>query len=83
MIDSFGNEDERADSPRKRPAGKHPAAWADNYGAIDGKPLGICFMNHPTSYRFPTDWHVRNYGLFAANAFMLQPDTLTGSADHV
>jgi len=39
---------------------------------IDGKALGICFMNHPASYRFPTDWHVRNYGLFAANAFMLQ-----------
>jgi hypothetical protein len=76
MIDSFGNQDEEPIRPEKRPAGKQPAAWADNYGVIDGKALGICFMNHPTSYRFPTDWHVRNYGLFAANAFMLQDDTL-------
>jgi hypothetical protein len=76
MIDSFGNQDEEPIRPEKRPKGKQPAAWADNYGTIDGKALGICFMNHPTSYRFPTDWHVRNYGLFAANAFMLQEDTL-------
>src|SRR5258706_1480149 len=76
MIDSFGNQDEEPIRPEKRPKDKHPAAWADNYGAIDGKSLGICFMNHPASYRFPTDWHVRNYGLFAANAFMLQDDTL-------
>ncbi len=76
MIDSFGNQDEEPIRPEKRPAGKQPAAWADDYGVIDGKALGICLMNHPTSYRFPTDWHVRNYGLFAANAFMLQEDTL-------
>ena len=76
MIDSFGNQDEEPIRPEKRPKDKQPAAWADNYGVIDGKAVGICFMNHPASYRFPTDWHVRNYGLFAANAFMLQEDTL-------
>jgi len=76
MIDSFGNQDEEPIRPEKRPKDKQPAAWADNYGTIDGKALGVCFMNHPASYRFPTDWHVRNYGLFAANAFMLQADTL-------
>ena len=26
-------------------------------------------MNHPGSFRFPTNWHVRTYGLFAANPF--------------
>jgi hypothetical protein len=76
MIDAFGNLDEEGIRPEKRPKGKQPAAWADNYGVIDGKAVGVCFMNHPASYRFPTDWHVRNYGLFAANAFMLQADTL-------
>ena len=55
MIDSLGNQDEEPIRPEKRPAGKQPAAWADNYGTIDGKPLGICLMNHPTSYRFSTD----------------------------
>ena len=26
-------------------------------------------MNHPRSFRYPTTWHVRTYGLFAANPF--------------
>src|SRR5437667_20804 len=47
MIDSLGDQDEEPIRPEKRPAYKNPAAWTDNYGTIDGKPLGICFMNHP------------------------------------
>ncbi len=45
------------------------AAWVDYTGVIDGKACGIAMMNHPTSARFPTYWHVRAYGLFAANPF--------------
>jgi hypothetical protein len=30
---------------------------------------GITIINHPSSFRFPTHWHVRDYGLFAANPF--------------
>ncbi|MBS7610059.1 PmoA family protein [Candidatus Bathyarchaeota archaeon] len=26
-------------------------------------------MDHPKNLRFPTAWHVRDYGLFAANLF--------------
>ena len=26
-------------------------------------------LNHPKSYGFPVRWHVRTYGLFAANPF--------------
>jgi len=29
-------------------------------------------MDHPTSFRHPTHWHVRTYGLFAANPFGLK-----------
>ncbi|HZZ73131.1 MAG TPA: PmoA family protein [Pirellulales bacterium] len=46
-----------------------PAAWVDYHGPIDGETLGIAILNHPSSFRFPTFWHVRTYGLFAANPF--------------
>ncbi len=34
--------------------------------------LGIAIRNHPSSYRYPTRWHVRGYGLFTANPFAQQ-----------
>lgn len=46
-----------------------PAAWVDYHGPVDGETLGIAILNHPQSFRFPTTWHVRDYGLFAANPF--------------
>jgi hypothetical protein len=46
-----------------------PAAWVDYHGPVDNEILGIAIMNHPSSLRFPTCWHVRTYGLFAANPF--------------
>ena len=36
---------------------------------------GIAIMNHPSSFRFPSYWHVRTYGLFAANPFGLHDFT--------
>jgi hypothetical protein len=48
-----------------------PAEWVDYTGPVEGETLGITIMNHPTSFRFPTYWHVRQYGLFAANPFGL------------
>lgn len=49
-----------------------PAAWVDYYGNVEGEPVGIAILNHPRSFRFPTYWHVRTYGLFAANPFGLR-----------
>ena len=49
-----------------------PAAWVDYYGDVKGETLGVAILNHPGSLRHPTTWHVRTYGLFAANPFMKQ-----------
>ena len=46
-----------------------PAEWVDYAGPVEGKTMGIALLNQPTSFRFPTTWHVRDYGLFAANPF--------------
>lgn len=45
------------------------AAWCDYHGPVDGKIVGFAIMDHPGNPRHPTWWHVRDYGLFAANPF--------------
>jgi hypothetical protein len=47
------------------------AEWVDYHGPVEGDELGVAIFNHPSSFRFPTPWHVRTYGLFAANPFGL------------
>jgi len=45
------------------------AAWCDYYGPVEGKTVGVAIFDHPQNPRHPTWWHVRDYGLFAANPF--------------
>lgn len=45
------------------------AAWCDYSGPVAGRTVGIAIFDHPQNPRHPTWWHVRDYGLFAANPF--------------
>lgn len=45
------------------------AAWVDYFAPRDGKIYGVAVFDHPQNPRHPTWWHVRDYGLFAANPF--------------
>jgi hypothetical protein len=45
------------------------ADWCDYYGPVEGKTVGLAIFDHPQNPRHPTWWHVRDYGLFAANPF--------------
>jgi hypothetical protein len=58
-----------------------PAAWVDYSGPVAGETVGIAVLNHPTSFRYPTRWHVRTYGLFAANPFGLKEFTEDEASD--
>lgn len=51
------------------------ANWVDYNGVIDGQTLGIAIFDSPQSFRHPTYWHARGYGLFAANPFGIKEFT--------
>ncbi len=43
--------------------------WVDYHAPKGGKTYGVAMFDHPANPRHPTWWHVRTYGLFAANPF--------------
>jgi hypothetical protein len=47
------------------------ADWCDYYGPVRDTVVGVSMFDHPQNPRHPTWWHVRDYGLFAANPFGL------------
>ncbi len=44
------------------------SAWCDYSGPIDGKVVGLAIFDDPSN-PYPACWHVRGYGLMAANPF--------------
>lgn len=64
-----GGEIVSSEGKKNGAAWGQPAAWVDYHGPVNGESVGIAILNHPSSFRFPTHWHVRTYGLFAANPF--------------
>jgi hypothetical protein len=65
ILDAKGDRGEKA-------ARANGSPWVDYSGEIESKKVGIAIMNHPTSFRYPSDWHVRAYGLFAANPWIIK-----------
>ena len=65
------------------------ARWTMLTGNVDREPITLVLLDHPSNIGFPTYWHARGYGLFAANPlgqavfsngkqklnFSLEPDT--------
>ncbi len=51
------------------------APWCDYSGPAGGARVGVAFMDHTDNPRFPTHWHVRNYGLMTANPMGLHDFT--------
>ena len=41
--------------------------WVNLTGTVNGENLSIVLMDHPQNVGYPTYWHARGYGLFAAN----------------
>lgn len=68
MINSNGAEGEKAIWGK-------PADWVNYSGVIGGHPVGVAIFDSPKSFRHPTTWHARSYGLFAANPFGLREFT--------
>ncbi len=65
MLDAIGNKGEAAIRAAQAP-------WVDYSGTVDGRKVGVAVMDHPSSFRHPTNWHVRAYGLFAANPWLVR-----------
>lgn len=45
------------------------AKWMDLYGNIGDEKISLVICDHPKNLSYPTYWHARGYGLFAANPF--------------
>ncbi len=43
------------------------AKWMDLYGNIGEEKISVVVCDHPKNPSYPTYWHARGYGLFAAN----------------
>lgn len=61
IVNSAGDQDGKTWGKR--------AAWCDYYGPVNDQIVGVAIFDHPSNPRHPTWWHVRDYGLFAANPF--------------
>jgi hypothetical protein len=43
------------------------AVWCKVFGKMDDDSVSVTIIDHPQNPNYPTYWHARGYGLFAAN----------------
>ncbi|WP_255502168.1 PmoA family protein [Algoriphagus sp. AK58] len=55
--------------------------WVNLSGEIKGEKVAIAILDHPSNPGYPTYWHARGYGLFAANP--LGQKALSGGKDEL
>lgn len=81
LTDSHGNVTEVDASADDTPAGSYLSSegitdndvwgtrgrWMKLSGEINGEKVAIVIFDHPSNPGYPTYWHARGYGLFAAN----------------
>jgi hypothetical protein len=53
--------------------------WVNLNGIIGNEPISLVILDHPRNVGYPTYWHARGYGLFAANP--LGQKELSGGKD--
>lgn len=60
------------------------AEWCDYHGNLDGiGEMGVTVCDNPSNERYPTAWHIRAYGLFAANNFHFKGGYTLKSGDSI
>jgi hypothetical protein len=74
MISSTGAETEKNVWGKAFP-------WVDYDGPVNGQTVGVAIFDNPANPRYPTYWHARAYGLFAANPFGLHDFFADNSKD--
>jgi hypothetical protein len=74
MVNAEGKETEKNVWGKRSP-------WVDYRGKVDGQTAGVAIFDNPANPRYPTYWHARAYGLFAANIFGVRDFTGDKSQD--
>lgn len=74
MVNAEGGETEKQVWGKRSP-------WVDYDGPVDGHTVGVAIFDTPSNPRYPTYWHSRAYGLFAANIFGVHDFTGDKSKD--
>ena len=65
----MGGKITNAEGMNDKQAWGKKSAWVNYSGPVNGETVGITIHDHPSSFGYPCRWHVRTYGLFAANPF--------------